>query len=42
MTEEYISMSGTLKLVTPFDENKWEVLAFISNIDTAFEVIKDD
>jgi hypothetical protein len=39
MTEEYISVSEALKLVTPFDGNKLELLVFISNVDAAFEVI---
>jgi hypothetical protein len=39
MSEEYISVSEALKLVTPFEGNKREVFAFISNVDTAFDVI---
>jgi hypothetical protein len=39
MAEEYISVSEALKLVTPFSGNKKEVLTFISNVNTAFEVI---
>jgi hypothetical protein len=39
MAEEYVSMSEALKLVTPFSGNKREVLTFISNVNTAFEVI---
>ena len=35
---EYISVSEALKLVSPFKEDKKEVLAFISNVYTAFEV----
>ena len=36
---EYISVGEALKLVTPFKGEKREVLAFIANVDTAFEVI---
>ena len=36
---QYISVTEALKLVCPFKEDKREVLAFISNVDTAFEVI---
>ena len=36
---EYISVGEALKLVTPFKGDKKEVLAFIANVDTAFEVI---
>jgi hypothetical protein len=36
MTEEFVSISEALKLVTPFNGNKREVLTFISNVDTAF------
>jgi len=36
---EYISVREALKLVSPFKGDKKEVLAFISNVDTAFEVI---
>jgi hypothetical protein len=42
MAEEYISVSEALKLVTPFGENKQKVLTFISNVDTAFEVINPE
>jgi hypothetical protein len=35
---QYISVSEALKLVCPFKGGKREVLAFISNMDTAFEV----
>jgi hypothetical protein len=42
MAEEYVSVSEALKLVTPFNGNKREVLTFISNIDTAFKVINRD
>jgi hypothetical protein len=38
MAEEYISASVALKLVTPFSDNK-KVLTFISNVNTALEVI---
>jgi hypothetical protein len=39
MAEEYVSVSEAVKLVTPFSGNKREVLTFISNVNTAFEVI---
>jgi hypothetical protein len=39
MAEEYFSMSEALKLITHFNGNKQEVLTFISNVNTAFEVI---
>jgi hypothetical protein len=41
MSEEYVSVKAdeALMLVTPFEGNKREVLAFISNVDTAFDVI---
>ena len=39
MAEEYISVSEALKLVTPFKGEKREILTFISNVNTAFEVI---
>jgi hypothetical protein len=42
MAEEYIGVSEALKLVTPFSGNKREILTFISNVDTAFEVINPD
>jgi hypothetical protein len=35
---EYISLGEALKLVTPFKGEKREILAFIANVDTAFEV----
>jgi hypothetical protein len=35
---EYISVGEALKLVTPFKGEKREVLAFIANVNTAFEV----
>jgi hypothetical protein len=38
----HISVSEALKLVNPFKGDKKEVLAFISNVDTAFEVINPD
>ncbi len=41
-TADYISVSETLKLVCPFKLGKRKVLAFISNVDTAFEVINPD
>jgi hypothetical protein len=42
MADEYISVSEALKIVSPFSGNKKEVLAFISNVDTAFEIVKPD
>jgi hypothetical protein len=39
MAEEYISVSEALKSVTPFSGNKKEGLTFISNVNTAFEVL---
>jgi hypothetical protein len=39
MAEEYVSVSEALTLVTPFSGNKREGLTFISNVNTAFEVI---
>jgi hypothetical protein len=35
---EYISISEALELVTPFKGERREVLAFIANVNTAFEV----
>jgi hypothetical protein len=42
IAEEYVSVSEALKLVSPFNGNKREVLTFISNVNTAFEVINLD
>jgi len=39
---EHISVGEALKLVSPFKGDKREVLAFISNVDTAFEVINPE
>jgi len=39
---DYISVSEALKLVNPFKEDKSEVLVFISNVGTAFDVINPD
>ena len=36
---EYIPVGEALQLVSPFKGEK-EVLSFMSNVDTAFEVIK--
>jgi hypothetical protein len=33
-----VSVTDALKLVTPFNGDKRDVLAFIANVDTAFEV----
>jgi hypothetical protein len=35
---EYISLGEALKLIIPFKGEKKDVLAFIANADTAFEV----
>ena len=35
---EYISVGEALKLVAPFQGEKRDVLAFIANVDTAFEL----
>jgi len=34
-----VPVSEALKLVTPFKGDRREVLAFVANVDTAFEVI---
>ena len=39
---DYITVSETLKLVSLFKEGKSEVLAFISNVGSAFNVINPD
>ena len=39
---DYIPVRGTLNVVSPFKGDRKEVLAFISNVDTAFEVINPD
>jgi hypothetical protein len=39
---DHISISEALELVSPFKGGRKEVLAFISNVDTAFEVINPD
>jgi hypothetical protein len=39
---DYISVSEALKLVSPFKGDRKEILAFISNVGTAFEVINPD
>jgi hypothetical protein len=39
---EYISVSEALKLLSPLKGERKKVLAFISNVDTAFEVINPD
>jgi hypothetical protein len=36
---EFISVGEALKLVAPFKGDKRDILAFIANVDTAFEVI---
>jgi len=36
---DYISVGEALKLIAPFKGDKRDVLAFIANADTAFEVI---
>jgi hypothetical protein len=35
---EYISVTEALKLVAPFKGEKRDILAFIANVDIAFEV----
>jgi hypothetical protein len=42
IAESYISVGEALKLIPPFKGNKSQVLAFIGNVDTAFEVINLD
>jgi hypothetical protein len=37
--DQYVPVSEALKLVCPFKGDKAEILAFIANVDTAFEVI---
>jgi hypothetical protein len=39
MAEDYVSVSEALKLVTSFAGNKREILTFILNVNTAFDVI---
>ena len=39
---DHISVSEALKLLSPFKGERKEVLAFISNVDTAFEAINPD
>jgi hypothetical protein len=39
---DHISVSEALKIVNPFKGDKNEVLAFISNVDRALEVINPD
>jgi len=39
---EYISVCEALNLVCPFKEYRREVLAFISNVDTAFDAINPE
>jgi hypothetical protein len=39
---DYISVCEALKLVSPFKGDRKELLAFISNVDTTFEVINPD
>jgi hypothetical protein len=36
---EYVSVGEALKLIAPFKAEKRDVLAFIENVDTSFEVI---
>jgi len=37
MNGDFISVEGALKLVQLFKGNKQEILAFIGNVDTAFQ-----
>jgi len=39
MDGDFISVGEALKLTPPFKRHKQEVLAFIGNVDTAFDVI---
>lgn len=39
MATEYVSVTEALKLVSPFNGNKREVLTFVSNVETAFSCI---
>jgi hypothetical protein len=39
MATDYISVSEALKLVSPFNGNRKEVLAFVSNVETAFSCV---
>ena len=38
MSSEYLSLGEALKLISPFSDDKKDMLAFISYVDTAFEV----
>jgi hypothetical protein len=40
MAAEYISVTEALKLVSPFNGNKKEILTFVSNVDTAFSCVR--
>jgi hypothetical protein len=42
MATEYVSMTEALKLVSPFNGNKREVLTFVSNVDTAFSCVSPE
>jgi hypothetical protein len=39
---QYVSVSEALKLVCPFKGDKTEVVAFIANVNTAFEIINPE
>jgi hypothetical protein len=39
MSEEFISVTEALKLISPFSGSKKEILTFISNVDTAFRAV---
>jgi len=39
MNGDFVSVGEALKLIPPFKGDKQEVLAFIENVDTAFDVI---
>jgi hypothetical protein len=42
MATDYISVTEALKLVSPFNGNKREVLTFVSNVDTAFSCVSPE
>jgi hypothetical protein len=39
MATEYVSVTEALKLISPLNGNKREVLTFVSNVDTAFSCV---
>jgi hypothetical protein len=40
MATEYTSATEALKLVSPFNGNRKEILTFVSNVDTAFNCVR--